>query len=177
MFISFPNIPVYNFLEEAAMDYPLRPAISFFNKTMNYLELLAACNGFAQGLRELGIGKGDRVSVMLPNIPQAVIAYYGILFTGAIVVETNPLYTERELEFQLVDSGSVAIVCLDLLYPRVNRVKESTPLKWTIVTGIADYLPFPKNTFYSLSQWVKGKAFDKKGAEKGRGIRICILFR
>lgn len=129
---------------------------------ITYKELLEKSNHFAEGLKELGIGKGDRIAIMLPNIPQAVIAYYGVLFTGAIVVETNPLYTERELEQQLNDSESLGIVCLDLLYPKVQKVKKVTSLQWAIVAGIQDYLPFPKNHLLSLSLHVQRKAVNKK---------------
>ena len=160
--LSYPSIPLYGYLEEAAQEYPDNTAISFFQNGMTYKELVEACNGFAEGLKELGVGKGDRIAIMLPNIPQAVIAYYGILFTGAIVVETNPLYTERELEHQLNDSGSIGIVCLDLLYPKVKKMKKVTSLKWGIVTGIQDYLPFPKNHLFSLSLYVQRKAVNKK---------------
>jgi long-chain acyl-CoA synthetase len=89
---------------------------------------------------------------MLPNCPQAVIAYYGVLIAGGIVVQTNPLYMERELEYQLRDSESVLIVTLDLLYPRVSKMKALTNLKHIIVTSIKDYLPFPKNLLYPFVQ-------------------------
>ncbi len=70
---------------------------------------------------------------MLPNLPQALIAHYGVLKAGAIVVQTNPLYVAREIEAQLVDSGSETIVALDLFYPRIQAVKERTPLKRIII--------------------------------------------
>src|SRR5690606_14691354 len=107
---------------------------------------------FANYLQGLGIQKGDRVAIMLPNTPQSVIGYYGALMAGAIVVQTSPLYTERELEYQLNDSGTKVIVCLDILVPRVSNVKKNTPLEHMIVTGIKDYLPFPKNLIYPFIQ-------------------------
>ncbi|MEG0380546.1 MAG: AMP-binding protein, partial [Kurthia sp.] len=73
-------------------------------------------------LKQLGIEKGDRVALMLPNVPQTVICYYGALYAGAVVVMTNPLYTEREIEYQLKDSGAKVIVSLDILYPRIMKV-------------------------------------------------------
>lgn len=79
---------------------------------------------------------------MLPNTPQAVISYYGALFAGAIVVMTNPLYTERELIHQLEDSGAETIITLDLLYKRVAQVRSSTPLKRIFVTSVGDFLPY-----------------------------------
>ncbi len=97
-----------------------------------------------------GVRKGERVSIMLPNSPQAVIAYYGTLFAGAVVVQTNPMYMERELKHQLTDSGAETIVCVDLVFDKVKRVMDETPLKRVIVTSIKDYLPFPKNILYPL---------------------------
>jgi long-chain acyl-CoA synthetase len=155
--LSYPSIPLYQFLEKAAEEFPDQIAISFFKNEITYKELLQLSNNFAEGLLELGVRKGDRIAIMLPNIPQAVIAYFGILFTGAIVVQTNPLYTESELEYQLKDSGSIGIICLDLLYPKVQKVKKKTSLQWCIVTGIQDYLPFPKNILFSFSQWIQRK--------------------
>src|SRR5699024_6403205 len=92
------------------------------------------------------------VAVMLPNCPQSVVCYYGTLMAGGIVVQTNPLYKDRELEFQLKDSGAEVIVCLDILLPLVTKVRGSTSVKHTIVTGIKDYLPFPKNVIYPFIQ-------------------------
>src|SRR5699024_5129291 len=98
--------------------------------------------------QSIGVEKGDRVSVMLPNCPQAVIAYYGILMAGGVVVQTNPLYKERELEYQVNDVGAKVIVCLDILLPLVSKVKTKTDIDHVIVTSIKDYLPFPKNLIY-----------------------------
>ena len=89
---------------------------------------------------------------MLPNCPQGVIAYYGILYAGGIVVQTNPLYTERELQYQLKDSGAKVILALDILYPRILKVLKKQKLENVIVTGIKDYLPFPKNLVYPFIQ-------------------------
>src|SRR5699024_7381245 len=100
----------------------------------------------------LGLKKGDRVAIMLPNCPQTVISYYGALMAGGIVVLTNPLYKERELEYQMLDSGAEYIICLDILVPRVTSVRNNTSLKHVIVTGIKDYLPFPKNMIYPFIQ-------------------------
>lgn len=106
----------------------------------------------ASYLQSLGIEKGDRVAVMLPNIPQTVISFYAILQTGGIVVPVNPLYQEREIEFIMKDSGAKVIITLDLLYNRVEKVKEQTDLEHIIVTSIKDYLPFPKNIVYPFIQ-------------------------
>ena len=89
---------------------------------------------------------------MLPNCPQSAIAYYGILYAGAIVVQTNPLYTERELAYQMKDSGAKVIISLDILFPRISKIVKETELEHVIITGIKDYLPFPKILFIHLSR-------------------------
>ena len=121
-------------------------------RELDYKELYESALKFANYLRFLGVEKGDRVAIMLPNCPQAVIAYYGILYAGGIVVQTNPLYTERELEYQMQDSEAKVILALDILYPRIMKVIHRTQIENVIITGIKDYLPFPKNlriSFYS----------------------------
>lgn len=85
-----------------------------------------------------------------------MIAYYAVLTIGGVVVQTNPMYKERELEHMLTDSGAETIICLDLVYQQVEKVKPRTPLKRVIVTGIKDYLPFPKNWLYSLKLKMDG---------------------
>ena len=144
--------PLYDYLQQAATEFPTNTAINFLGKTLSYTELYDQSLKLANYLQSLGLQKDDRVSIMLPNCPQAVIAYYGVLLAGGIVVQTNPLYMERELEYQLKDSQSTFIVTLDLLYPRVSKMKALTKLKHIIVTGIKDYLPFPKNLLYPFVQ-------------------------
>jgi long-chain acyl-CoA synthetase len=148
--LDYPDVPLTRFLVDAVADFPDREAVLFLGKRMTYRELLQDVYRFANALTALGVYKGERVGIMLPNCPQAVIAYYAALFAGAVVVQINPLYMERELEHQLTDSGAETIICLDLVYPKVMNVKPKTPLKRVIVTSIKDYLPFPKNWLYGL---------------------------
>ena len=100
----------------------------FLGKDITYKELYESSLKFANYLQSIGIQKGDRVAIMLPNCPQSVIGYYGILYAGAIVVQTNPLYTEREIAYQMKDSGAKAILSLDILYPRISKVIKETEL-------------------------------------------------
>ncbi len=155
---DYPKHNLACFLEEAAAEYPNTIALEFLGKKITYDELLSQSRCFANALLDLGVRKGDRVAVMLPNCPQAVIAYFGILMTGGVVVMTNPLYVPRELEHQLADSGSRIIVTLDLLLNRVRQATAKRPLERIIVTSIRDYLPFPKNVLYGLKQKKDGTA-------------------
>ncbi|WP_199615430.1 long-chain-fatty-acid--CoA ligase [Paenibacillus alkalitolerans] len=153
----YPKHNVAKFLLDAADGHPSRPALEFLGKRLTYRRLREAAYRFANGLRRLGIGKGDRVAVMLPNCPPAVIAYFGTLLAGAIVVQTNPLYKENELKHQLADSGAKAIVTLDLLFKRVQTVLPRTDLRHVIIASIADYLPFPKNLLYPVKMKREGQ--------------------
>ena len=150
--LSYESIPVQEYLTRAYQDYPDKIAIHFLGKDVTYRELYESSLKFASYLRTLGIHKGDRVAIMLPNCPQNVIGYYGILYAGAIVVQTNPLYTEREIAYQMKDSGAKAILSLDILFPRISKVVKETNLENIIITGIKDYLPFPKNLVYPFIQ-------------------------
>lgn len=120
----------------SAKRFSRRPALYFFGKTLSYHELHSLVEQFACGLAALGIRKGDRVGLCLPNCPQAVIAYFGILRAGGIVVACNPTYTEHELSHQLRDAGARAIIVLDLMYRKV----EPLDFELTIVTRITDFM-------------------------------------
>lgn len=150
--ISYDEKGLHQYLIESAGKYKEMKALHFMGKEMTYGELFKEAKQMANYLQALGLKKGDRLAIMLPNCPQAVISYYGALLAGAIVVQTNPLYKERELEYQLNDSGSTFIVCLDILLPLVTKIRGNTSIKHTIVTGIKDYLPFPKNLIYPFIQ-------------------------
>ncbi|WCN38494.1 long-chain-fatty-acid--CoA ligase [Aneurinibacillus uraniidurans] len=150
--LSYPSVPLYEFLLGSAREYPNAEALFFMGKRITYEQLRNDCFRFAAALVRLGVQRGDRVAIMLPNVPQSVIAYYGTLMAGAVVVQTNPLYTERELMHQLVDAEVETIICLDLLYARVENVRNHTPLRRILVTGIPDYLPLGKRLLYPLVQ-------------------------
>jgi len=141
-----------NALIDSARDYPNHKAIDFLGRSCSYKELLRQCRKMANALKSLGVAKGDRLAIMLPNCPQAVISYYAGLMAGAVIVQTNPIYTERELHFQLVDSGATVLVTLDLLMSRVNKAIENTAVRHIIVTSLSDELPFPKNILYPIKR-------------------------
>lgn len=157
--LDYPEINVAQFLIDAVTQYAKKPALTFMGKTLTYEQLYTSADLMARGLGRLGVKKGDRVAIMLPNCPQAVISYFGVLLAGAIVVQTNPLYVERELTHQLKDSGAVAMITLDMLYPRIARVRGKNPeegpipkLHTVVITSIKDGLPFPKSMLYPIKQ-------------------------
>jgi long-chain acyl-CoA synthetase len=150
--LDYPKKTLSDYLRETAEQFGDYEAIDFLGKTMTFRELYEQALTFAHYLRTIGLKKGDRVAMMLPNCPQAVISYYGTLLAGGIVVQTNPLYTEHELEYQLADSGASVLVTMDILYPKAEKVKGKTPVKHWIVTGMQEYLPTVKKWLYPLVQ-------------------------
>ncbi|QKS71989.1 AMP-binding protein [Paenalkalicoccus suaedae] len=150
--IEYDEHTLHHYLKKAATEVPKKSLLEFMGKEMSYQEVYDAALRFANGLQKLGVKKGDRVAIMLANTPQSVISYYGILMAGGIIVQTNPLYMERELEHQMIDSGATVMICLDLVYPKVQNVRDKTALEHVIVTRIKDYLPFPKNVIYPFIQ-------------------------
>ncbi|MFT9849782.1 long-chain-fatty-acid--CoA ligase [Aneurinibacillus sp. REN35] len=176
--LTYPEIPLYELLIRTAETHPQASAIFFMGKEITYAQLLEQCYRFANALEQLGVRKGDRVAIMLPNVPQSVIAYYGALLIGATVVQTNPLYTERELLHQMADSGANVIVCLDLLYPRVKKIRKDASLTHVIVTGIKDYLPLAKKLFYPFVQWKQRQRVQvKEGESNGVYAFTSLLAR
>jgi long-chain acyl-CoA synthetase len=139
-----PAWNAYEMLGAAARRHPGRPAIAWFGRHISYRRLERECERFAGVLAGLGVGKGDRVALILPNCPQYVIAYYASLRLGAVVVGNNPLYTERELTHQLRDARPTVVVVLDALYPATVAALRVVDVSEIIVTRITDYMGFPK---------------------------------
>ncbi|MGW8424407.1 long-chain-fatty-acid--CoA ligase [Peribacillus simplex] len=150
--LSYEDKPLYSFLKESAEEFPDKVSIHFQGKELTFREVHESALKFAAYLKSIGLQKGERVAVMLPNCPQGVIGFFGILMAGGVVVQTNPTYTERELEYQMKDSGAKIILAMDILFPRVAAVASRTDIEHIIVTAIKEYLPFPKNLIYPFIQ-------------------------
>ncbi len=155
--LEYPSITVPEFLRQSAQHFPSQVATVFLGSRLTYRQLKAQVDQLASQLHQMGVRKGDRVAIMLPNCPQTVIAYYATLSLGAVTVLTNPLYVERELEHQWEESGVETVFVLDLLWPRVEALRRKLPLKRVIVTGVQDYLPFPKNLLFPFRARSQGK--------------------
>jgi long-chain acyl-CoA synthetase len=152
--VEYPDIPLYKFLDDSAKNFPDTVATVFMGGKLTYRELADQVNKFACGLSKLGIKKGDRVALFFPNCPQSVIALYAALKIGAVVVQNNPLYVEREVKYQVDDSGAETMITLDLevLYPKVRNIQDKTGLKRVIVSSLKEYLPFPLSLLYPLAK-------------------------
>lgn len=158
--IEFKDILVPQYLEQSAKDFPENTALIFQGYSMTFQELNEMVSRFAAALKGFGVKKGDSVAILLPNVIPCVVAYYAVLRIGAIVVLNNPLYSDRELEHQFNDSGSVFLITLDLLAERMVKLREKTKIKTIVYTSIGDYLPFVKRLLFPLVAKKKGLAKD-----------------
>ncbi|MBI4305193.1 MAG: long-chain fatty acid--CoA ligase [Chloroflexi bacterium] len=156
--LAYPKIPLYRFLEDAARRSPRNTALIFFGQRTSYADLFDEAKRVAAGLTSLGMARGDRVAMMLPNCPQAVAAYYGTLWAGGIAVMLNPLYTARELKLQLQDSGARFLIVLDLLATKALEGVDRTPVEHVIVTGIRERLPWLLGMLYPLKLKLRGSS-------------------
>lgn len=142
--IEIPSEPYTKAIEEASDTYQDNVALIFLGEKFRYRSLKRNFYKFASALAELGVSKGERVAIYLPNLPQFIIAYLGVLKAGATSVAINPLYTSSEIAHIIRDSGAETIVCLDVNYRNVAEVRDKTNLRNIIVTNITDFLPIHK---------------------------------
>jgi long-chain acyl-CoA synthetase len=139
--LSYPEIPVFQVLRSSALQWPWRNAVVFGGMEITYQELDDLSDRFATALAAMGVEKGDRVGIHLPNCPQFAIAYYGLLKAGAIFVPMSPLLAEREIDFQLNDAGVETFIGLDLLFATPQQVLPKSSVKRTIMVSLADCYP------------------------------------
>lgn len=149
-----PAHPMFSLLDEAEDAYGDRLAIDFLGAHTTYRQLAQQVRRMARGLRGMGVDKGVRVGLFLPNCPQFVISYYAILKAGGTVVNYNPLYSPEELLHQLDDSGTGIMVTLALkaLYPKVASCLGRSALKTIIVSEFQEALPLPKRLAFPLAR-------------------------
>jgi len=156
--LNYKSIPLYDFLDNTAQKYPRRTAIVFNNWKINYQNLKKLTDYIAGNLKQLGIKPGDRVAIMLPNLPQTILTYWGVLKAGGIVVMTNPLYMEKEIIHHFNDSRAKFLITLDLLWPKISSLLPKLPLQKIFITKISDCLKFPLNLLYNLKRLKEGNA-------------------
>jgi len=155
--LEYPDVPLYHFVEEAARNYPDHVALILKGGKVTYRQLNAQSDRMAAALAGMGVGKGDRVAILMANCPQFLIAYFGILKAGGIVVACNPLYAPRELEHQLNDCGAKVVLVMSSFYPVIKQIRAQTSLERVIVTNIKEYFPpFLKLLFTLLVEKKQG---------------------
>jgi long-chain acyl-CoA synthetase len=140
-FIDYPQTVMPAVLEETARKYPNHTALIFKGAKLTFREYNQSVDRFAAALQKLGVKKGDRVAIHLPNCPQFPITYYAILRIGGIAVPCNPIYTAREMRYQLSDSGAEVIVALSAMYPVIQKIRAETQLQHVVVAKIKTYFP------------------------------------
>jgi len=148
--IANPSITLPELLEQSARQFPDAPAISFYGKTISYIELDTLVSRFAGALLRSGVHPGERIVLVLPNVPQAVICYYGVLRAGAVVVLTNPLYEAGALIRQVEDSQASSIVSLSMFHPLVGQVESRVTFRRIIFTNIKEFLPSGQRQLFTL---------------------------
>ncbi len=152
--LPIPHQPLHELLVNAAIEYPHKTALIFFDQKMDYRELDMLSNRFAHALRSLGIGMGDRVSVILPNIPQCIIAFFGILKAGAVAVLGSPLSNETEIAYQLQDSESSVLITLSSYRDLAQQVCHTSSVQHVIYTDVREYLPMQQRVL--LASLIEG---------------------
>ena len=158
--LDYPAVPLQSFLAETAARHPQAIATIFgavvagrlIEASLTYAELDRLADRFAAGLQSLGVRKGDRLALLLPNCPQFVIAFYGALRAGAVVVPCNPLYTPPELRRQLADSGTETLVALSRLHTVARAARHGTPVRHLILTNIKEYFPPSLRLLFTLTR-------------------------
>lgn len=148
--LSYGGAPIDHFLRESAGSFPDRTALIFEGSRISYRSLDEQVDACAAGLHRLGVRKGDRVALLLPNCPHAVISFYSIFRLGAIAVPINPLYQEREIAKQIDDAGARILITLDLFSAPAQAVMGRSAGSICVVGGISEYLPALKKMVYPL---------------------------
>ena len=154
--IDYPQVPLFYFLEESARKYPNSPCAIFKHAVITYREMNELTDRLAAGLSELGLKKGDRVGIFMPNTPQFVIAYFAILKMGGVVVATNPLYKQREIEYQVNDAGVEVMLVMSNYYNMMKELQHNTKIRTLVVTNIKEYLPPVLSFLFTLTKEKKG---------------------
>ena len=158
--LDIPNVPLFHFLEESAQKFPDRACTIFKGAVITYKEMSAITDRVAAALVNMGVKKGDRVGIFMPNTPQFVMAYYGILKAGAVVVATNPLYTAPEIAHQASDAGIEVMFVMTNFYKTMKKAQPDTRIKKLIVTNLKETLPPILRVLFTLVR------------EKKQGFRI-----
>jgi long-chain acyl-CoA synthetase len=154
--VDYPDVPLFALLEETGKKYPDSACTIFKGARISYQEMNRLTDRLAAGLASLGVQKGDRVGIFMPNTPQFVIAYFAILKLGGVVVATNPLYSEREIEHQLNDAGVEVMVVMSNFYNLIKKVQPNTRLRKLVVTNLKETLPGLLRFLFTLTREKKG---------------------
>ena len=168
-----PTGPLHRLMDDAVARFGDRPAVDFMDKITSYRELGAQANQAAEGFQKLGVGKGTKVGILLPNCPAFIAVYYGVLKAGGTVVNVNPLYAIEEIKFQVEDAEADILVTLDLsiLYDKARIALDQTRLTHLVIVSMAEMLPGLKRLLFPI---VKGKEIARIPRDS-RHVRFSAL--
>lgn len=164
---EIPSVPLFNFLDESARKYPDRACTIFKGAVINYREMSAVTDRIAAALVDMGLKKGDRVGIFMPNSPQFVMIFFGILKAGGVVVATNPLYTAPEIEHQASDAGIEYMFVMTNFYNTIKKAQPKTKIKKLIVTNLKETLPPLTQILFTLLREKKGGFRIEGGLKDG----------
>jgi len=162
--LEIPPILLPQVLDEAAGQFPDQVGVFFFGGKVRYRDLKTGADQFARALAEIGVKRGGRLGLLLPNMPQTIISAFGGMKAGVLVFFFDPLLEEDELRRQINESGAETVVVLDLLLRRIDPIFPQTRLKNFVIAGVKDFLPFPRNLLFSLA--ARGRGMHVKLAQK-----------
>ncbi len=154
--IDYPPIPLQGLLEISAKKFPDQPCTIFNGAVITYREMDELTDQLAAGIASLGVKKGDRVGIFMPNTPQFVITFFAILKAGAVVVSVNPLYKAREIIHQVNDAGIEVMFVMSNFYKLIKQVQGDTKIKKIVVSNIKEYLPPVLALLFTLAREKKG---------------------
>jgi len=173
-FVRYEEICLPDILERTVRDFPDRTALIFEGYKLSFRQMKDMVDRFAGCLVSFGVKQGDAVAIILPNMIQCVVAYYAVMKVGAVAVMNNPLYSDRELEYQFNDSGAKVLIAIDLLGNRMIDLRPKTKIRQIVMTSIGDYLPFPKNMLFPLVAKKRKLSADVKSAPDVYFWKDCI---
>ena len=163
--IDYEPICLPDYLERSSQQFPDRTALIFEGFKLSYRQLSEMVNRFAACLDTLGIQKGDRVAILLPNTIPCVVSYYAVLKIGAVTVMNNPVCSDVELEYQFNDAGAKVLITLDMLVERMADLRPKTGIRQIIYTSLGDYLPLTKSIPFSLTAKKSGLKTKVKASD------------
>ncbi len=160
--IEYPDVPLFRLLEDSARKYPDRACTVFKGQSISYREMNELSDRLAAGLADIGVKKGDRVGIFMPNTPQFIMAYYAILKAGGVVSATNPLYTPREIVHQVNDAGVEVMLVMSNFYNKIKEAQPNTKIRKVVVTNLKEALPPVLGFLFGLTK------------EKKDGFRVAL---
>jgi long-chain acyl-CoA synthetase len=158
---EYPSITLADLLQQVSTDYPKKTAVHFFNYHLTYSELQSKVICMAHGLKNMGVKKGDRIGIMLPNCPQYLVSYFAALSIGAVVVQISPFYTHREMGKIIKDADAKTVICLDLMSGKIAGFKDEDLVENVVLVSLASTLPMLKGLLYRLKLWGTSSAMHE----------------